>query len=422
MNNTDYFRAKRYPLNDQKSEDFIYTEDLLGLIDNEELRELIINKYNLDKNYQIEIEKVEFLYNLIRLYSRRFKLIRLEAKESDVSSELKFDSESQKPVYIFTIKNGVENEGESEIVYDSLEAEAIYDSINLFYNDKSLSQYVKSLGKKPNKKRLLNDLNNSWSAYYSNNKDSAKTKLFRILSHGDDYYLKSINSSSYKEYGIAESFVMALLELNKFKTSNPETEFFISSVSISESKLDLIISQKKAIKLGDIGFLRSSISIRNEDQGNTSFGVYNALEFFPSSSSTKKIYLFPNQDENKIKNSVVSKHTVSSEKFFETFSSVSELFNLGEVMKNDFHFYNGSKDYDELRSKIEHKLVTNNSPFKNVTKLKDLFSREKTGHIENLETLLRICAESDSIEMEYDLKFRLRYLISNVLLYNSNKY
>ncbi len=417
MENIDYFKARTYSLKDVKSEGFIYSNDLLLLIKDDKLKQLIINKYDLDKNYKIEIEKIRVLYDLINQYSNRFTLIRLEAKESDVTCQLTFDI-NKKPVYGFTIKNG--NEGEE--FYDVIKAEAIYDSINLFYKDKSLSQYVKSLSKNISKRELLSDLNTSWSGYYRNNEKMAKTKLFRVLKYKNDYYLKSINSSLYKEYGIAESFVVATLELQKFKTLNPKTEFLISSISVSESKLNLIISQKKSIALGDLGFLRSSISVRNEDQGNTSFGVYNTLEFYSKSNRDEKIYLFPNRDENKINNSVVAKHIVSNDTFLSTFSNINELFNLGDQIKNDFQFFKGSQNYDELRSKIEQKIVTNNSPFKGIKQLKDLFSREKTGHVENLETLIKICAKSDSIEMDDDIKFKLRYLISNVLLYNSNNY
>ncbi|GGB65947.1 hypothetical protein GCM10007424_02350 [Flavobacterium suaedae] len=415
MENKDYFKAITYSINeDVKSENYVYTDDLLKLINDDELKEAIINKYNLDTNLKIENNKIEYLYNLVKQYSERFTLIRLEAQEKDVTCELKSEEVTGKPIYIFHIKNG--NEG--ELLYDSIHAEAIYDSINLFYSSKSLSQYVKSLKKVPAKRGLLNDLNDSWSKYYNNNENASKAKLFRILNHKENYYLKSINTSAYKEYGIAESFVMTILELDKFKKQNPDVEFIISSVSISESKLDIIISQKKSIELESLGFLRSSISIRNKDQGNTSFGVYSTLEFYPKNNNGNKIYLFPKEDKNKIKNSVTSNHTVSIETFIKTFSNINELFNSGEQLKQDFHFYQKSKNYDELRAKIEFKMISHNSPFKNITRLKELFSRKNTGHIENLEKLLRVCAESDSIEMEYDLKFKLRYLISNVLLYN----
>lgn len=418
MENKEFFKAQTHLLHDIKSNDFIETDNLLKLINDEKLKEKIINKYSLDKNYTVEIGKIEYLYELIHLYSKKFNLVRLEAKESDVTCQLKFDTKDQKPAFIFTIKNG--NEG--DLFYDLIEAEGIYDSVALFYNSKSLSQYVKSMSKNFKKKELLADLNESWNKYYEKNKDSVKTRLFRLLNYKDNYYLKSINSTAFKEYGIAESFVMTILELNKFKNSNPDAEFFISSVSISESKLDLIISQKKSIPLGDVGFLRSSISIRNEDQGNTSFGVYSTLEFFPNATEKNKIYLFPNRDENKIDNSVRSSHTVSIENFIETFANISELFSAGEKISSDFQFYNKAVSYDELRAKIEHKIKNTNSPFRKVTRLVDLFSREHSGQINNLETLLKICAASNEIEMDYDLKFKLRYLISNVLLYNSSNY
>lgn len=418
MENKEFFKAQTHLLHDIKSNDLIETDNLLKLISDEKLKERIINKYSLDKSYTVEIGKIEYLYELIHLYSKKFILVRLEAKESDVTCQLKFDTKDHKPAFIFTIKNG--NEG--DLFYDVIEAEGVYDSVSLFYNSKSLSQYVKSMSKNLKKKELLSDLNESWAKYYENNHDSVKTRLFRLLNYKDNYYLKSINSTAFKEYGIAESFVMTILELNKFKNSNPDAEFFISSVSISESKLDLIVSQKKSIPLGEVGFLRSSISIRNEDQGNTSFGVYNTLEFFPNATKKNKIYLFPNRDENKIDNSVRSSHTVSIENFIETFANISDLFSEGERISTDFQFYNKAVSYDELRAKIEHKIKNTNSPFRKVTKLVDLFSREHSGQINNLETLLKICAASNEIEMDYDLKFKLRYLISNVLLYNSSNY
>ena len=66
------------------------------------------------------------------------------------------------------------------------------------------------------------------------------------------------------------------------------------------------------------------------------------------------------------------------------------------------------------------KIINNNSPFKGVQKLKDLFQRSTSQHIDNLAKLLEICQKAEMIDMDYDLKFKLRYLISNVLLYGKN--
>ena len=101
---------------------------------------------------------------------------------------------------------------------------------------------------------------------------------------------------------------------------------------------------------------------------------------------------------------------------------VGELFSHIDNFKNDFHFYKETNNYDELRHKIAERILTGNSVFKDVKELKELFSKDKTGHIENLAALLNICEKAELIDMDFDLKFKLRYLISNVLLYNKNDF
>lgn len=77
---------------------------------------------------------------------------------------------------------------------------------------------------------------------------------------------------------------------------------------------------------------------------------------------------------------------------------------------------------DELRAKIEEKVISNNSPFKGITELKKLFERSASQHIDNLAKLLEICQKAEMVDMDYDLKFKLRYIISNTLLYGKNNY
>lgn len=91
------------------------------------------------------------------------------------------------------------------------------------------------------------------------------------------------------------------------------------------------------------------------------------------------------------------------------------------IVKDDYFFLKQAKTPDILRAKIEHMLESNNSPFKNVKALRDLFKRENTGHVDNLVKLLQLCGKAEMIDINHELKFRLRYLISNVLLYGNNK-
>lgn len=419
MNNYDFFRTKYFSLVNTKSDDCIYTNDLISLIKDSEMKEFIINKYNLDSNIKIEIEKIDVIFKQIKLYTNHFELIRLNVKENEAKTSLEFDKENNSLDYYFLINEGIDDEG---LIYENIKAAAIYDSLNLFYNNRSLSQYVKSLKKGERKKGLLEDLNNSWDNYFKNNPKDIKTKKFRLLKNKEQYYLKSINTDFYKEYGIAESFVFTVLELFKIKTNKPENKFVISSIFLSESKIDLIITLDKKIQLESFGFIKPSISIRNEDQGNTSLGVYSTLEFISENSKNNKIYLYPKKDDDNIRYYKIANHTINKENLSILFSSISELFSHIDSFKNDFHFYKETNNYDELRHKIAERILTGNSVFKDVKELKELFSKDKTGHIENLAALLSICEKAELIDMDFDLKFKLRYLISNVLLYNKNDF
>jgi len=419
MNNYDFFHTKYFSLVNTKSDDCIYSNDLLSLIKDSEMKEFIINKYNLDSNIKIEIEKIDVIFEQIKLYTSHFELIRLNVKENEAKTILEFNKENNSLDYYFLINEGIDDEG---LIYENIKAAAIYDSLNLFYNNRSLSQYVKSLKKGERKKVLLEDLNNSWDNYFKNNPKDIKTKKFRLLKNNEHYYLKSINTDFYKEYGIAESFVFTVLELFKIKTNKPETKFVISSMFLSESKIDLIITLDKKIQIESFGFIKPSISIRNEDQGNTSLGVYSTLEFISENSKNNKIYLYPKKDDNNIRYYKIANHTINKENLSILFSSISELFSHIDNFKNDFHFYKETNNYDELRHKIAERILTGNSVFKDVKELKELFSKDKTGHIENLAALLSICEKAELIDMDFDLKFKLRYLISNVLLYNKNDF
>lgn len=157
MNNYDFFRTKYFSLVNTESDDCIYTNDLLNLIRDSEMKEFIINKYNLDSNIKIEIEKIDVIFKQIKLYTNHFELIRLNVKENEAKTSLEFNKENNSLDYYFLINEGIDDEG---LIYENIKAAAIYDSLNLFYNNRSLSQYVKSLKKGERKKGLLEDLNN----------------------------------------------------------------------------------------------------------------------------------------------------------------------------------------------------------------------------------------------------------------------
>lgn len=80
----------------------------------------------------------------------------------------------------------------------------------------------------------------------------------------------------------------------------------------------------------------------------------------------------------------------------------------------------GAGAWGFLRAKIYERVGAARGMFKDVKVLSDLFRKDVDNEISNIKQLLELCSKAEMLEMEYDTKFKLRYLISNVLLYGKN--
>lgn len=412
MDSKNYFKQRLISLSDIESNDYIYSDELLLLIKNEELKSYIINKYDLHDNLKIEINKIDNIYAIVNEYISKFSLLRLNVSFDKVKTVISPDGED----VIFSISEAID---ESDAFVENLEAEAIYDSIAMFYEKRKLTQYVNYLKKNNRNGFLLNKLSESWEEYYKANPKSIDKKIFRILDEGDKQYVKSINSSRYKEYGIAETFVLTFLELH-FISKRDNRKFSISSLAISESKIEIIISVDEVKYIKGLGKVYSSITVRNEDQGNTSIGFYGSLEFKLEKEIDGKIFLFPSKTTEGIENKYTMNHTCNLIDFVESHKKIAEFFNQCENFETEYFFFKESLKYDELRAKIEEKVTSNKSPFKGISELVDLFRKDKVGHIDNLASLLKLCGKAELLNIDFDLKFKLRYIISNILLYGKD--
>lgn len=411
----DFFVQKTVNLNELgEGNNYIYSNSLLDLINDDEVKEYITEKYELEEEVKIEFDKIDKLLPIVKKYVSRFKTLRIQAATNNVTTS--FTDNADNKDILFTIREGVVDGAE----VDELDAVAIYDSINMFYEDRKLSSYINYLKKNVRDPRLLYAVNNSWDEYYEEKK--LKKRLYRVLDDNFDegFYLKSINSDNYREYGVAETFVLTILELHKISKIN-STSFYVNSLALSESKIEIILHDSNKTYLEELGYIHPSIALRNEDQGNTSIGFYSSLEFkLANMDDQGKIHFFPNKEVKGIETKKTLNHTANVKTFVDSYESIQNFFHDVDEFKEDFHFLKETDTPDQLRTKIEEKIISNNSPFRNLQKLKDLFTREKAGHIDNLATLLHLCGKAEMIDMDYDLKFRLRYLISNVLLYGTN--
>lgn len=111
---------------------------------------------------------------------------------------------------------------------------------------------------------------------------------------------------------------------------------------------------------------------------------------------------------------------MTTQTFVDSYQQIEDFFTDVENFEDNFYFLKKAADPDQIRAKIAEKILSERSPFKGIKELKDLFNRGTTAHVDNLASLLKLCGRAELIDMNFDLKFQLRYLISNVLLYGKN--
>ncbi|MCX2430811.1 hypothetical protein [Pedobacter sp. GR22-10] len=418
-NNMDisaYFMQKTYNLKDIE---FVNNEltfkDLIDLLKNEEVKSLVGDTYEIIEDNIISIDKIDIIYSIVRKYSTKFETHRILCEEKDTKVE--FVQNNEKDVF-FILNNCATEDGE---YLGRVEALSKYDSIHLFYDDRKLSQHINYIKSKHRDQKLLDSINNSWIEYYKRNSKISKDRLFRVLRDNErgDYFAKSFNTIKYKEYGIAETFVLTILELNKLKESTG-SKLEILSLAISEAKIEIIISTNKEHYINGLGRLKASITVRNKDQGNTSLGFYATINFNLEKEIGENIFLYPNRNIDDINFKKTFQHTISAKKFIDNHTIINELINEMDRVYDDIHFLKDKHTPDQLRAKIFERVGSTRGIFKDVKELSDLFRKDVDNEISNIKQLLKLCSKAEILEMEYDTKFHLRYLISNVLLYGKN--
>lgn len=71
--------------------------------------------------------------------------------------------------------------------------------------------------------------------------------------------------------------------------------------------------------------------------------------------------------------------------------------------------------------KIQAKIDGPRSSFSHIKKLSDIFKAKMDNEITNFSKLLDMCNKAEELEIEFDLKDKLRYIISDIILYGSTK-
>lgn len=393
-------------------------DKLWELMENHPYKDKMYSEFEIEKNKNevILIDYIDTVYKSIKHYSANYKrkLIRAEIKDISVFEEiLSIDGEMKKEIVFHFDEYVVIDE-----VKENLKTIAKYDSKNTYLDEYMMTKYANSLFKKG-----LSELARRNIEYFKDLANSSdnynKHRSYRLVENDDITYLRGITSiDKYYEYGVDFAFVTSMLVFHSFMKKNQGVAYKIKSAHINESKLEIIVAEKFKKDAGEFGQVSTAIKVSTNDLGQGSLNFLNIINV--GKTDKNGFYLFPKQNrfEN---NRVIISHTTKPENVFAALKTMETVLNTSNNFIKELKEAKTIKTPDELRMKIQARIDGPRSSFSHIKKLSDIFKTKIDNEITNLSKLLEMCNKAEELEIDFDLKDKLRYIISDIILYGSTK-
>jgi hypothetical protein len=410
------FKQKQVQLDTDSNSGKIKIEKLCSLIENHPYKEDVYRIFDIDsiRNEYISIDYVDLIYKKVNHYItkyRRYKII-AQTKDIDVYEEVIAGSSDTNIIFNF------EEYVDIDEVKVNLKTIALYDSKNTFLDEYAMTKYANNLFKIG--QASLANYNVQYFKEMAKNTDGYnKEKSYRLVEHDNVNYLRGITSTRYYEYGIDFTFVVGMLSLHKNMKANPGIEYKIKNAAISESKLEMIVSEKHTKDAGKFGYVSTAVKITTNDLGTGSLNFVNVINVMQKDSTG--FYLIPKKDSIVENSSLVINHNTKPENVFTALKDLDGILNTTDSFIEELNAVKTIKTPDELRVKILAKIQSPRSSFKSIKKLSDIFGRKIDNEVSNFKKLLEMCNKAEELNIEYDLKDKLRYIISDIILYGKHR-
>ncbi len=412
------FIQKTLPLKELGGIGKIKISKLCELIINHPYKDEIFMTYNLAERQDeiISIDYIDTVFNRIKYYNDNYRRhsIFAETKNINVVHDEKIVDGNKSKSIFFHFEEYID----TDEIKNDLNTVAIYDSKNTFLDTYVMTKYANNLFKIG-----LGDLAKQNVQYFKDLAGSSdnynKYRSYRLVNNGGITYLRGITSTSrYFEYGIDFTFVISMLIFHENMLRNKGTEYKIKSVSINESKLEIIVAEKFSKDAGAFGQISVAAKVTTNDLGQGSLNFINVINV--GKVDRDGFYLYPKSTKFENPKLIIS-HTTKPENVFTALTGVSSILNTGDNFIKELNDVKSIKTPDELRMKIRNKIEHPKSSFKDIKLLKDIFKPRIDNDISHFSKLLEMCNKAEELDIDYDLKDKLRYLISDIILYGSSK-
>ncbi|MFL1895280.1 hypothetical protein ACJRPK_06230 [Aquimarina sp. 2-A2] len=409
------FKQKQVQLDAENSSGKIKIEKLCSLIENHPYKDEIYKIFDIDriKDEYISIDFIDLIYKKINHFITKFHRYKILAETKDINVFEEAISGSNDTNIIFNFEEYIE----IDEVKQNLKAIALYDSKNTFLDEYAMTKYANNLFKIG--EASLANYNVQYFKEMAKNSDGYnKEKSYRLVDHDSITYLRGITSPRYYEYGIDFTFVVAMLSLHNNMKANPGIEYKITSSAISESKLEIIVSERHTKDAGKFGHVATAVKITTNDLGTGSLNFVNVINVMQKDSTG--FFLIPKKDSMIENSSLVINHNTKPKNVFESLKNLGNILNTTDGFIQELNGLKTIKTPDELRVKILAKIQSPRSNFSLIKKLSDIFSRKIDNEVSNFTKLLEMCNKAEELYIDYDLKGKLRYLISDIILYGKH--
>lgn len=414
----DKFVQKALVLDAENSTGKMKVEKLCELISDHPYKSELYKVFDIEniKNEIISIDNIDTLFSRVDYFNKNYKRHNILAQSKDVNvfqSEKVIDGKNEKLINFHF---------DEYVVIDELKKDlttiAIYDSKNTFLDEFVMTKYANNLFKIG-----LADLARQNVEYFkelANSSDNYnKHKSYRLVENEGINYLRGITSiSKYFEYGVDFTFVVSMLIFHDNMKKNKGTEYKIKSASLNESKLEIIVAEKFLKDAGLFGKVSIAAKVTTNDLGQGSLNFVNIINV--GQVDSHGFYLFPKSSKFENPKLIIS-HTTKPENVFTNLLGVSNILNTSDNFIKELHEVKAIKAPDELRMKIQAKIDHPRSAFKEIKKLSDIFKTKIDNDISHFSQLLEMCNKAEELDIDYDLKDKLRYLISDIILYGNSQ-
>ena len=407
------FFQKTVLLNPEESTGMLKVSKLCELIDSHPYKDEIYKTFKIDEiaNEIICINFIDTVFKKILHYNENYKRYFIYAQVKDIDifeNEYANDGDISTEI-IFNFDEYIED-GEEKF---NLQTTAIYDSKNTFLDNYEMTKYANNLFKIKEAALARYNIQYFREKAKSNPKVN-KHKSYRLVDFNNQAYLRGITSiDKYYEYGVDLTFVVSMLILHQNMKNQKGIEYIIKDAALNESKLDFIVSEKTVVDAGSFGKVSTAIKISTNDLGQGSLSFSNIL----SVGKVEKGFFIYRKNSNVEKNNLSIPHPTKPENVFKTLSNLENILNTSTAFIAELNDIKSIKTPDELRVKILAKINNPRSSFKNITKLSDIFKRKIANEISSFARLIEMCENAEELDMDYDLKDKLRYIISDIMLY-----